>query len=134
LTILRIFHVGWAQKLDGFLASVEQKIVQAVHKIQSTINELITTLDILIDPSLVIRSHALGASILAGFSQMRQVLGFGSVRGMSGWEQQRQQEDSHALDKGTSLKGANDLNVGDFAPTVNRSLAAQDDAMKAYGY
>lgn len=134
LAVLRIFHVGWAAKLDGFLASVEQKIVQAVQVIQKTINELITTLDIIIDPSLIIRSHALGASILGSFASMRQILGFGSVRGLSGWEQQRQQEDSHALDSTTSLKATSDITVMDFAPTVQRSLQAQDDAIAGYGY
>jgi hypothetical protein len=80
LVILRVFNVRWAKELDNYLARVQGKITLAIDVIRGTLNQIINTLALIVDPDLIIRRNMLGASLLAHLGALKRIVGYGSNR------------------------------------------------------
>jgi hypothetical protein len=80
LGILRLFHVAWAAKLDQALSDVQLRIEQDIALIRGTLNQLINTLALTLDPTLLLRSNVLGASLLGNLAGVKRIFGFGDNR------------------------------------------------------
>lgn len=63
LQILSALHIGFAQKLDQWLAQVQAKIVQAFATVVATVNTLTDVVNALMDPLYLLRKPALLLSI-----------------------------------------------------------------------
>lgn len=63
LQILTALHIGFAQKLDAYLAQIQAKIVQSFATVIGTINTLTDVVNALMDPTALLRKPALLLSI-----------------------------------------------------------------------
>jgi hypothetical protein len=96
LGILRLFHVKWAAKLDGTLADLQNRIEQSISIVRGTLNQIINTLAIAFDPTMVLTRNLLGASLLSNLGAVKRIFGFGDNRILSASEQATIDHD-HAL-------------------------------------
>jgi hypothetical protein len=74
LQILSFLHLGFAQKLDAWLAQLQAKIVQSFATIIGTINTAIDILNAIMDPAYLIRKPALLLSIRRQIPALVRVL------------------------------------------------------------
>lgn len=63
LLILRALHIGFAAKLDAWIAQTEARIVQAFATVRATVNLLVDVVNALADPQALLRKPALLLSI-----------------------------------------------------------------------
>lgn len=96
LGILRIFHVKWAIKLDGALADLQNRIETSIAIVRGTLNQIINTLAIAFDPTMLLRTNVLGASLLSNLGAVKRIFGYGDNRLLSATEQATIDKD-HAL-------------------------------------
>lgn len=87
LGILRLFHIGWATKLDNALADIQNKIRKEIAFTRGILNQIINTLALVFDPTLIIRRNALGASLLSNLGAIKRIFGYGSNRPLTAAEQ-----------------------------------------------
>src|SRR6266849_2216934 len=87
LGILRVFHVKWAAKLDGTLADLQNRIEQSIAIVRGTLNQIITTLALVLDPALLITRNVLSASLLSNLGAIKRIFGCGDNRILSASEQ-----------------------------------------------
>jgi hypothetical protein len=118
LGILSLFHVKWAQKLDATLADIQNRMVQTVLLIENTFNQIINTLAIAFDPSLLLRTNVLGASLLGSLAAVKRILGYGGQRALTGAEAALQLYESTRYKHGGTAGHVNALAAG--------GLTAQD--------
>jgi hypothetical protein len=76
LGILRLFHVKWAAKLDQSLADLQNRIAQDIALVRGTLNQIISTLALALDPTLFIRGNVLGGTLLGNFAAVKRIFGF----------------------------------------------------------
>jgi hypothetical protein len=96
LGILRLFHVKWAAQLDGALADIQNRIQESIAIVRGTLNQIINTLALVLDPTLLITKNVLGGSILGNLKAVRGIFGIGDGRIVSGPEQATMDK-QHAL-------------------------------------
>jgi hypothetical protein len=78
LSILRIFNVAWAKRLDERLLRLETKIAEPYLRLRDAINTISTYLNLLVDPSLILRANPLIAGIIGALGQLvRGIFGIG---------------------------------------------------------
>ena len=87
LGILRIFHVKWAAKLDATLADMQNRIEQSIAIVRGTLNQIVNTLALVLDPALLITRNVLSASLLSNLGAIKRIFGFGDNRILSASEQ-----------------------------------------------
>jgi hypothetical protein len=87
LGILRLFHVAWAAKLDNSLADLQNRIEVSISIVRGTLNQIINTLAIAFDPTLLLKTNVLGASLLSNLGAVKRIFGFGDGRLLSAAEQ-----------------------------------------------
>lgn len=87
LGILRLFHVKWAAKLDASLADLQNRIEQSINFVRGTLNQIINTLAIAFDPTMLITSNVLAASLLGNLGAVKRIFAFGGNRIISASEQ-----------------------------------------------
>jgi len=87
LGILRLFHIKWAAKLDSALADVQNRIAKEIAITRGILNQIINTLSLVLDPTLIIRRNALGASLLSMVGAVKRIFGYGSNRPLTQKEQ-----------------------------------------------
>lgn len=80
LGILRLFHIGWAAKLDNALADVQQRIQQNIAFIRGIFNQIINTLALVLDPTLFITRGVMGGTLLGNLGAVKRIFGFGDNR------------------------------------------------------
>ncbi len=77
LGILRIFHVTWAAKLDATLADMQNRIEQSIAIVRGTLNQIVNTLALVLDPALLITRNVLGASLLTHLAAIKRIFAYG---------------------------------------------------------
>ncbi len=90
LGILRLFHIKWAGALDNALVDIQNRIEHSIAIVRGTLNQIINTLALVFDPTLVIRRNALGASLLSNLGAVKRIFGYGDGRILSASEQRGQ--------------------------------------------
>jgi hypothetical protein len=86
LGILRLFHVKWAIALDNTLADIQNRIEEQIRIVRGIFNEIINTLAMVLDPTLLLKTNVLGASLLANVGAVKRIFGYGDNRIASGDE------------------------------------------------
>jgi len=86
LGILRLFHVKWAIALDNTLADLQNRIEESIRIVRGVLNEIINTLAMVLDPTLLIKTNVLGASLLANLGAVKRIFGYGGNRIFTGDE------------------------------------------------
>jgi|SRR5579863_1090289 len=76
LGILRLFHVKWAAKLDASLADLQNRIEESINFVRGTLNQIINTLAIAFDPTMLITSNVLGASLLSNLGAVKRIFSY----------------------------------------------------------
>jgi hypothetical protein len=76
LGILRIFHIKWAAALDNVLVDIQQRIEKSIAITRGILNQIINTLAIVLDPTLLIFRDILGGSLLKNLGALRRVFAF----------------------------------------------------------
>jgi hypothetical protein len=94
LAILRLLHVKWAAQLDGALVDVQNRIAQSIAIVRGTLNQIINTLALVLDPVLLITRPVLGGTLLSNLGAVKRIVGFGGNRILSASEQATIQHDS----------------------------------------
>lgn len=83
LSILRIFHIHWADKLDQALADIQNRIEQSIRFVRGILNQVINTLALVFDPTLFVSRHVLGGTLLGNLGALKRIMGFGDNRLLS---------------------------------------------------
>jgi hypothetical protein len=122
LVIFRIFHVKWAQKLDAWLGNIEGTVIRKVTLLDRKVNEIITYINILLDPEVLLRQSILAQSLYRYLRGLRGVLGIPESRPLTVDEQTRQQQDRDLLKRTPQLTD----------PAVQRILAGLDAAAQEF--
>ncbi len=94
LGILRLFHAKWATKADNALADLQNRIEESISIVRGTLNQIINTLAIAFDPTMLITRDVLGASLLSNLGAIKRIFGYGDGRLLSASEQATIQHDS----------------------------------------
>ncbi len=76
LGILRVLHIKWASTLDNALADIQNRIEKNIALVRGTLNQIINTLTLMMDPTLLIRRNVLGGTLLSNLGALRRVFGF----------------------------------------------------------
>lgn len=118
LSILRIFHIHWADKLDQALADVQNRIQQSIAFVRGILNQIINTLALVFDPTLFVSRHVLGGTLLGNLGALKRIMGFGDNRLLS-------PDEANTLDRQHSLYFAS--TVKDHVETLRTSGPTQDD-------
>jgi hypothetical protein len=74
LAVFRALHIKWAEALDRRLAQTESRIFEAFNAIRRKTNELISLVNIITDPTGLIRGTVLGRSILGALGAIGEAL------------------------------------------------------------
>jgi hypothetical protein len=80
LVVLRLLHIHWADALDSQLAKIQGKLTAVIEVVRGTLNQIISTLALVMDPSLIIRRNILGASLLSHLGAVKRIVGYGDNR------------------------------------------------------
>jgi hypothetical protein len=94
LGILRLFHIAWAAKLDNALADVQNRIAKEISITRGILNQIINTLQLAFDPTLILTRNVLGASLLSNLGAIKRIFGYGSNRPLTAAEQATIQNDN----------------------------------------
>jgi hypothetical protein len=132
LVIFRLLGFKWAARLDNYLTKIEQKLIQNTLVLQSWINLAISVLDLIIDPSMILRGNFLLASLLAFLGAVKRVVFFGANRTPSTDETKQAQQDSGSLSKGSNLLVSGFGSDATYSPTATRMLPCIDSAIAYY--
>jgi hypothetical protein len=132
LVIFRLLGFKWAARLDNYLSKLEQQLVQNVLVIQAWINLAISVLDLIIDPSMILRKNFLLASLLSFLGAVKRVFFFGANRTPSTDEKAQAHQDSGSLSKGSNLLVSGFGSGATYSPTVERILPCLDSAIAYY--
>lgn len=97
LLIFRVLHFKFAQKLDNYLAGLEARIVHNFLFIMQTLNSVISTISLVIDPTLIIRRSVFGATALASIGALKRIIFWGGGKKLSPAAAQRQQATNDLL-------------------------------------
>jgi ABC-type proline/glycine betaine transport system permease subunit len=76
LGILRLFHVKWAIALDNHLADLQNRIAESIRIVRGVLNEIINTLAMVLDPTLLIKTNVLAGSLLGNLAAVKRIFGF----------------------------------------------------------
>lgn len=87
LAIFRIFHLKFAQKLDDLLGALEAKIIKNTLALRGKLNEIVSILELVLDPSLLIRDNVFLASAARAIRGLFNALGLGFGRKLTTAEQ-----------------------------------------------
>ena len=87
LAIFRIFHLKFAQKLDDLLGALEAKIIKNTLALRGKLNEIVSILELVLDPSLLIRQNVLLLSAQRAIRSLFNSLGLGFGRKLTTSEQ-----------------------------------------------
>jgi hypothetical protein len=118
LGILRIFHIKWAAALDNVLVDIQQRIEKSIAITRGILNQIINTLALVLDPTLLIFRNVLGGSLLQNLGALKRIFGYGDNRILSASEQA-------TIDKQHSLYFAS--TVKDHLSTLATSGPTSDD-------
>jgi hypothetical protein len=132
LVIFRLLGFKWAARLDNYLTKLEQQLVQNVLVIQAYLNLAISVLDLIIDPSMILRKNFLLASLLSFLGAVKRVFFFGANRTPSTDETATAKQDSGSLSKGSNLLVSGFGSGATYSPTATRMLPCIDSAIKYY--
>jgi hypothetical protein len=87
LSVLRIFHVKWAQALDDKLLSLQGKITTTIEAVRGVLNTIINWIALVTDPSMIIRRNTLGAWLLSHLGLVKRVVGYGGNKPINAADQ-----------------------------------------------
>lgn len=118
LVIFRILGFKWAAKLDALLARQEQRLIHNVLVIQAWINLAISIIDLMVDPSLIMRKNFLLASLLSYLGAIKRVFFFGANRTQSTDEVKQSQRDRTSLAPKTALLQSGFADTAQYHPTL----------------
>jgi hypothetical protein len=87
LNVLKIFHVKFATKLDLLLGQLEAKIIRNTLALRGRLNQVISILDLVLDPGLLLRQNVLIASAARAIRGLMNTVGLGFGRALTSTEQ-----------------------------------------------
>jgi hypothetical protein len=87
LSILRVFHVKWAQQLDDKLAGLQGKITDSIELVRGYLNLVISWIALITDQNSVIRRSVLGSWLLSNLAALKRIVGYGDGRQITSDEQ-----------------------------------------------
>lgn len=133
LTIFRLLGFKWAARLDGDLAMIEQKIVQTYTTLRGYINQAITWIDLIVDPTGILRRNPLFAAIFQSANEMRNVLLTVPTRPLTGSETDMQSANRQSMTlAGQEANFTNYYSQGQVTPSDDQArtdVAAYMDAI-----
>ncbi len=128
LAVFRIFHLKFAEKLDALLGRLESKIIRNTLVLRSKINEILTFVDLVLDPGLLIRQNVLLASAERALNGLFALLGLGWGRTLTAAEEAREKQSRDSITRaGVIAEAATHPSVG-ISPEL---LLAADKAERA---
>jgi hypothetical protein len=134
LGILRLFHVKWAAKADATLADLQNKIEESISVVRGTLNQIINTLAIAFDPTMLLTSNVLAASLLGNLGAVKRIFMFGSNRIISATEQATMDFNRTRYNKGNVQNHLNTLATsGPTTADQNERSAARAALVQATG-
>jgi len=74
LTVFRLLGFKWAKKLDALLAKIQQDILKVYTTIRAELNKVISYLQIIADPSAILRRNPLFAGLIRSAAELRNIL------------------------------------------------------------
>ncbi len=93
LTVFRIFHLKFAERLDALLGRLEAKIIKNTLALRSKLNEVVSIIDLVLDPGLLIRQNVLLGSAVRAVRGLFNALGLGWGRKLTSAEEARERAD-----------------------------------------
>ncbi len=97
LAVFRIFHLKFAEKLDALLGRLESKIIKNTLALRGKLNEIVSIIDLVLDPGLLIRQNVLLASATRAIRGLFNALGLGWGRKLTALEDASEKRDRFAL-------------------------------------
>jgi hypothetical protein len=123
LTLFRLLGFKWAAKLDGYLAKIQQDILKAYTLLRSELNSVITYLDLIVDPSAILRRNPLFAALIRSAPELRNMILQAETRPLT-----QDELDTQARDKANASYAGQKANYLTYYSQGN--LTPDDDAMR----
>lgn len=135
LTIFRLLGFKWAIRLDADLAMVEQRIVKYYSVLRGYINQAITWIDLIIDPSGILRRNPLFAALIASQNELRNMVLTAPTRPLTGSETDSQTRDRNQATSATQKSNFTTYYTqGQVTPdddVARKQFASSWDALRA---
>jgi hypothetical protein len=80
LTIFRIFHLKFAERLDALLGKLEAKIIRNTLVLRGKLNEIVSIINLVLDPALFIKENVFLSSAQRALRGLFAALGLGFGR------------------------------------------------------
>ena len=90
LQVFRLLGFKWAARLDARLADVENKIIKAYELIRQNLNQVTSWLQLVIDPTFILRRNPLFAAIIRSAPELRNLMLTSVTRQLTPDEQAKQ--------------------------------------------
>ena len=74
LQIFRLLGFKWAARLDARLAQIENKIIQAYELIRQNLNRLTSWVQLIVDPTFLLRRNPLFGALIRSVPELRNLL------------------------------------------------------------
>jgi hypothetical protein len=132
LVVFRLLGFKWAARLDNYLTKVEQKIITNTLVLQAYLNLAISVLDLIVDPSLILRKNVLLASLVAALGVIKRVVFFGANRTLSTDEKKTQAQETQALAPHTQLLQSGFADSAVYYPTVTNINTTMNGMLANY--
>jgi len=93
LTVFRLLGFKWAKKLDSLLSKIQGDIIKVFTTLRGYINQIISTIDLIVDPTFILRRNPLFAALVRSVPELRNLLLASVARPLTQGEIDRQQRD-----------------------------------------
>lgn len=97
LAIFRLFHLKFAERLDNYLSKLESKIIKNTLVLRQKMNEVLSFLDLVLDPAGLVRRNVFLNSASMALRGMFNSLGLGFGRPLTTAEQRDGERERHRL-------------------------------------
>lgn len=93
LAIFRLLGFKWAIRLDGDIAAIENKVAQIYTTLRGYLNQAITWLDLIVDPTGILRRNPLFGALFSNAAELRNIVLTAPYRPLTGGETDSQTRD-----------------------------------------
>lgn len=101
LKIFELLGFKWAKRLDADIATIENKILAVYTTLRKYLNETISIVQLIVDPTGILRRNPLFAAIIRSGNELKNLMLTVEQRPLSGDESDRQSRDLSQASKAT---------------------------------
>jgi len=134
LAILKLFHVGWATRLDRDLANIQQRITEAFQKVLRELNTIASYIALMLNPDGLLNSNILLGSLARDCKDLFAIQWGWNQQPISGDAFQAQSNLNPSITRDGAQSDATDAMEGNIPDYYQQTIAQVQSACSNLGY